>query len=143
MSIRMLLAAVVLPLVLCSCAAYRNYSRQEDCENSINDYSKMVRWVELGKAATVLVDRQQREAYLHTADSLRQRSVTMVDYRILSQACHPERGTAESVMEFDYFVLPDSRLKTVTDHQKWVYREEQSDDQVPGWKLTTPPPVFN
>jgi hypothetical protein len=45
-------------------------------------------------------------------------------------------------MEFDYFAMPDNRLKTVTDRQKWVYREEPADDQVPGWKLTSPPPLF-
>lgn len=142
MPTRLFAIVVVLPLMLCSCAAYRNYKSGEDCEKTIKEYSKMVRWLEMEKAVITVVDKGQRDAYALTAETLRRRGVTMVDFRTLAQECRPERGTADAIMEFDYFVMPDNRLKTVTDRQKWVYRDDETDNQVPGWKLTTPPPIF-
>jgi len=142
MPIRMLVVAIVLPLMLCSCAAYRTYNRGETCEKTIKDYSKLVRWLEMERAVIAMVDKEQREAYAKTAETVRRRGITMVDARILAQECRPERGTAEATMEFDYFFMPDNRLKTVTDRQQWVYRETQPDGQVTGWKLISPPPMF-
>ncbi|MGB4598612.1 MAG: hypothetical protein WBI04_01390 [Trichlorobacter sp.] len=144
MSIKLAAVVVVLPLLLSSCASYRNYSRGEECEKSIKDYSKMVRWGELETAVLSVVDKGQREAYAVTAESVRRRGLTMVDVRILAQQCRGEQGSAEATLEFDYFAMPDNRLKTVTDRQRWIYREEQPNDpdKVSGWKLTTPPPIF-
>ncbi len=133
---------VLLPSLLSGCAAYRSYNRGETCDRSIREYSRLVRWSEMEKAVIAMVDQGQRDAYARTAESMRRRDVTMVDARILAQECHAKQGRAEATMEFDYFVMPDNRLKTVTDHQQWVYREGSSDDQVPGWKLITPPPRF-
>ena len=142
MPIRLFALLVMLPLLFCGCSAYSKYGRGEDCERTIKDYSKAVRWLELEKAALTMVDKEQREAYVQAADQIRRRGVTMVDFRILGQHCRPEQGTADAIMEFDYFVMPDNRLKTASDRQKWVYREEPTDDQVPGWKLISPPPSF-
>lgn len=142
MSVRILTALVVVPLLLSGCASYRNYNRGESCEKAIKDYSKMVRWLELEKAAISVADKGQRDAYAQAAESIRRRGITMVDVRLLAQECRPERGTAEAAAEYDYFVMPDNRLRTVTDRQKWVYRQDEADEQVPGWKLTSPPPVF-
>jgi len=142
MSIRLIVLLVTVALLSCGCSAYSKYGRGEECERTIKDYSKAVRWLELEKAALTMADKEQREAYIQFADQVRRRGVTMVDFRILGQECRPDQGTADAIMEFDYFVMPDNRLKTVSDRQKWVYREQSADDQVPGWKLTSPPPQF-
>lgn len=142
MPIRLFALLVMLPLLTSGCAAYTKYSRNESCGRTIKDYSKAVRWLELEKAALTMVDKEQRDAYAQAAEQVRRRGVTMVDHRILAQECRPEQGTADAVMEFDYLVLPDNRLKTATDRQKWVYREESTDGQVSGWKLTSPPLLF-
>lgn len=131
-------------LLLNGCAAYRSYNRNEECDKAIKGYGRMVRWMEMEKAAISLVDSSQKEAYAQTAENVRRRGISMVDMRILAQECRTERGTAEAVVEFDYFIMPDNRMKTVTDRQKWVYREEDKNnpDQVEGWRLTSPPPLF-
>lgn len=142
MSVRTLVALVVVPLLLCSCASYRNYNRGESCEKAIKDYSKMVRWGEMEHSVMTTVDAEQREAYARLAESIRRRGLAMVDVRILAQDCRPEAGRAEAVMEFEYYAMPDNRLRTITDRQRWIYRDEKSDTEMPGWKLTTPPPTF-
>lgn len=142
MSVKTVIALMMVPMLLSGCATYRNHNRGESCEKAIKDYSKMVRWLELEKAAISMVDRSQREAYAQAAESNRRRGITMVDVRLLAHECRPERGTAEASAEYDYFIMPDNRLRTVTDRQQWVYRQDETDDQVPGWKLTSPPPVF-
>lgn len=144
MSIKLVAVLIALPLLLSSCATYRNFNRAQDCEKSIKEYSKMVRWSELETAVLSVVDTGQREAYASAAESVRRRGLTMVDVRILAQKCRAEQGSAEATMEYDYFAMPDNRLKTVTDRQQWIYREEQPNDpdKVSGWKLTTPPPLF-
>lgn len=142
MLIRLCTLLMMVPLLACGCSTYSKYGRGEECERTIKDYSKAVRWLELEKAALSMADKEQREAYAQAAEQARRRGVTMVDFRILAQECRPEQGTADAIMEFDYFVMPDNRLKTATDRQKWVYREAPTDDQAPGWKLTSPPLQF-
>ncbi len=142
MPIRLFILLMMVPLVAGGCSTYSKYGRGEECERTIKDYSKAVRWLELEQAALSMVAKEQREAYVQAAEQVRRRGVTMVDFRILAQECRPEQGTAEAIMEFDYFAMPDNRLKTASDRQKWVYREQSADDQVPGWKLTSPPPQF-
>lgn len=104
----------------------------------------MVRWMELEKAAISLVDNGQRDSFGKDAEQLRRRGITVVDTRVLAQQCQAERGAAEATLEYDYFALPDNRIKTVTDRQKWIYREE--DKMKPeieeGWRLTSPLPAF-
>ncbi|CAH2032275.1 hypothetical protein [Trichlorobacter ammonificans] len=131
-------------LFLSGCAGYRTMNRQEACDKVIKTYNRMIRWQEAEKAALTYVDRSQRDRFVGAAESLRRRNVTMADMRILASECRAEHRSAEAVVEFDYFVLPDNRLKTVTDRQKWLFREESSDlpDQTEGWKLTTPLPEF-
>lgn len=131
-------------MVMQGCAAYQRYSRNEDCEKTLKAYRNMVRWMEVEKAAISVVDADQRATYAQAAEALRRRGVTMVDARELAHECRPERGTAEATLEFDYFILPDNRLKTLTDRQKWVYREEDKarPELIEGWKLTTPLPAF-
>lgn len=131
-------------LFLNGCAGYRTMNRQEECGKVIKNYNRMIRWQEAEKAALAYVDQEQRDSFATSAESLRRRNVTMVDMRILASECRAERKSAEAVVEFDYFALPDSRLKTATDRQKWLFREESSHtpDQMEGWKLVTPLPEF-
>lgn len=138
------LLLLMVPLVLNGCAAYQNMNRREACDKSIKDYTKLVRWQEAEKAAIAFVDAKQRPIYDKAAESLRRRQVTIADSRILAHECHTEKRTAEATVEFDYFVLPDNRLKTLTDRQTWAFREntKEDPDQGDGWKLTSPLPAF-
>lgn len=131
-------------LLLNGCAAYTNMTRKDDCDKVIKAYSRMLRWQEPEKAAMAFVDHTQRDSFAKGAESMRRRNLNMADMRILASECKAERKSAEATVEFDYYVLPDNRLKTVTDRQKWIFREE--DDKRPelgeGWKLLSPFPEF-
>lgn len=135
---------LLLPVVLNGCAAYQNMNRREACDKSIKDYTKLVRWQEAEKAAIAFVDPKQRSVYDKAAEILRRRHVSIADARILAQQCQIEKRSAEATVEFDYFILPDNRLKTLTDRQVWVFREstKEDPDQGDGWKLTSPLPEF-
>lgn len=138
------LLLLLFPLVLNGCAAYQNMNRRESCDKSIKEYTKLVRWQEAEKAAIIFVDAKLRPAYDKATESLRRRHVTIADSRILAQQCLAGKQTAEATVEFDYFILPDNRLKTLTDRQIWVFRESTEDDPdlADGWKLTSPLPDF-
>ena len=144
MRVQLVLVLVLIPLLLNGCAAYQKMTRNEDCEKVIKNYNRMIRWQEAEKASIAFVDKKKRPDYDKTAESLRRRGVTMADYRILSQECLAEKKTAEATVEFDYFVLPDNRMKTITDRQNWIFREDNAEDTDlgEGWKLITPLPDF-
>jgi hypothetical protein len=104
----------------------------------------MIRWQEAEKASIAFVDNKLRPVYDKTAESIRRRGVTVADYRVLAQECLPDKLKAESTVQFDYFVMPDNRMKTVTDHQNWIFQEENptDPDRAEGWKLISPLPEF-
>ncbi|MBV5349962.1 hypothetical protein JZU71_02035, partial [bacterium] len=96
------------------------------------------------KASLAFVDEKQRPDFNKAVEKLRRRGLSMADYRILAKQCMSDKKKAESTVEFDYYVLPDNRLKTVTDHQTWIYREgnDKEPDLGEGWRLTSPLPEF-
>jgi uncharacterized protein YceK len=144
MRIMLLLLFVLTSLLLNGCASYQKMNRQEECEKTIKNYNRMIRWQEAEKASIVFVDTKQRLVFDKGAELLRRRGITIADYRILAQECLPDKMKAEATVEFDYFVLPDYRLKTATDRQSWVFREQNPAEADPGtgWKLISPLPDF-
>ena len=144
MRFKLYILLLLVPLVLNGCSAYKNMNRQENCESTIKDYNKLVRWQEPEKAAFAFVDSKQRPDFNKAVEQIRRRGLSFADYRILAKQCMSDKKKAEATVEFDYYVLPDNRLKTITDHQTWIYREEydKEPDLGEGWKLTSPLPEF-
>ena len=126
-------------LLASSCATMRNKNIREECEKSIKGYNRMLRWQELESAGMVYIEQEQRDEFFKAAESLRKRGVTITDYRIRTMECLPEKGTAEVLAEFDYYILPSNRIKTKTYKQSWDYRQigEQK-----FWKLKSGLPLF-
>lgn len=146
MNVKQVVMALAVPLFLSGCfGSYARSGRGETCERAIKQYTSMLRWQEAEKAALVFVDDSQRDRYTQSAQALRQRGVSVADYRILAQQCLSEQGEGKATVEFFYYIMPDSRLKTVTDYQKWRFREERvtAGDPGQGWKLLSPLPDFN
>jgi hypothetical protein len=142
---RFLMILLLLSTNLTACSYYKNHTRSEDCDRVLKSYNRQyVRFKELEKAAIVFVDRPIRDSYSIAAEEFRRKNVSLVDVRVLAQECLAEQKRAEATVEFDYFILPDSRLKTVTDRQKWIFREEDKEkpELGEGWKLVTPLPAF-
>jgi hypothetical protein len=129
-------------LMLCSCAyavQAKHSGLRDQFDQSMKGYNKMLRWREVDNAGLTYLDPELREAFMKSAEEFKKRGVTITDYRILSSECLPEKGTAEVVAEFDYYVLPSNRIKTLTYRQKWVYIDSENKK---GWQLKSNLPTF-
>lgn len=133
---RIVLAMAALAL-LPACQSYRNYNAREEFTVSSREYNRMLRWEELDQACITFADKAQREECLKRAAAARE--VKVVDYRILTQECTPEKGAAETRVAVDYYVPPSTRIMTLEDLQLWRYAKEPEET---GWRLITLPPVF-
>ena len=136
MTLGMLLVWVLLTL---SCASMKNQNIREECEQSIKGYNRMLRWQEVENDGMVYIEPELREEFFSAAESFRKKGVTITDYRIRTQECLPETGTAEALTEFDYFILPSNRIKTLNYRQLWTYHENGDKK---GWRLKSGMPLF-
>ncbi|HCE66102.1 MAG: hypothetical protein A2X82_14050 [Geobacteraceae bacterium GWC2_55_20] len=130
---RVLLLTVCLTMTAC----VSEMGLREEFEKSMRAYNRMLRWQEVENAGMTYVDKEQRDEFMRNAESLRRRGVTLTDFRILTFECLPDKKTGDVVAEFDYFILPSNRIKTVTYRQEWVYR-----DLLKSWKLKSGLPPF-
>lgn len=124
-------------LLMCACA--NQTAIREEFEKSMKGYNKMLRWQEVENAGMIYLEPEQRELFMDSAETLRKKGVTITDYRILTSECLPEKNSATVVAEFDYYILPSNRIKTLTYKQEWTYREI-SDRK--SWKLKSGLPAF-
>jgi hypothetical protein len=134
---------IVVSLTLCSCAYVKQAQLaniREEFDQSAKGYNKMLRWREVEGAGMTYMDPELRDAFLKSAEDLKKRGVTITDYRILTTECSPEKKTAEVVVEFDYYALPSTRVKTLTYRQKWIYLDTE---EKKGWQLKTALPLFD
>jgi hypothetical protein len=129
-------------LMLCSCA-YALQAKQakisEEFDKSMKGYNKMLRWRDVESAGMIYMDPELRDAFMKSAEEFKKRGVTITDYRILTSECSPEKKTAEVVAEFDYYVLPSNRIKTLTYRQNWTYLDTE---EKKGWQLKSGLPAF-
>lgn len=112
---------------------------RDQFEKSVKDFNRMLRWQETAGAGTLYVAPEVQEQYGGAAALLKIRQVTITDYRILSMNAFPDQKRGDALVEFDYFALPSSRIRTQTYKQEWVYQE---DVQGSGWRLKSGLPPF-
>ena len=125
-------------LMATACASSRLGTREE-FEQSMKGYNRMLRWHEVENAGMVFLEPELRDAFMKAAADFKKRGVTITDYRILTTECLPEKGSAEVIAEFDYYILPSTRIKTLTYRQVWTYREI---DEKRSWRLESGLPDF-
>jgi len=125
-------------VMTCACASSHMGSR-EDFEQGMKAYNRLLRWHEVENAGMVYLEPELRDSFMKSAAAIKKRGVTITDYRILTSECLPEKGSAEVIAEFDYYVMPSNRIKTITYRQLWVYREE---GERKGWRLKSGLPQF-
>jgi hypothetical protein len=137
---RYLIAACCL---LCSsCTHIEQFKMQEineQCEKSIKDYNKLLRWREIENAGMLYLDRSLRDEFMKGTEEFKKRGVIIVDHRILTTECLAEKKTADVMVEYDYYVPPSNRIKTLTYRQSWKYLDA---DGAKGWQLKTVLPGF-
>jgi len=132
-----LLLTLLCGFMLAACTT--NTAIREDFDKSFKAYNRMLRWQEVEQAGMRYMEPEQRDAFMTVAEQLKKRKVTITDYRILTTECLPEAGSGDVSTEFDYFILPSNRIKTLTYRQKWVYREIGGEK---GWRVKSPLPAF-
>jgi hypothetical protein len=131
----MLLSALL--LMLSACQAMHISKVAEDFDKGTRSYFKMVRWNELDKAPLTFVDEPLREEFEKRIKE--RKDVQIADYRVKYMDCRPEKGEGEVTVEWDYYIPPSVKLKTVEDAQKWRYIEKEEQK---GWLLKTLLPEF-
>ncbi|MSN24958.1 MAG: hypothetical protein GJV46_03730 [Geobacter sp.] len=128
---------VLLTICLAMTACVTDMGIREEFEKSMRAYNRMLRWQEVENAGMSYMEKERRDEFMRSAESLKRRGVTMADFRILTFECLLENKTGDVVAEFDYFILPSNRVKTVTYRQEWVYK-----DDLKSWKLKSALPPF-
>jgi hypothetical protein len=132
-----LLTLSALLFMLASCQSIHNKNVAQDFDKGSRSYFRMVRWSELDKAPLYFVDDKLRKEFEKRVKE--SKDVQITDYRVKSIECRPEKGEAEVTVEWDYYIPPAVKLKTVEDPQKWRYVEEK---EKKGWMLMTLYPEF-
>jgi hypothetical protein len=122
-------------LTLTACATQTGLN--EEFDRSVKAYNRMLRWHEIENAGMTYIDPEQREEYLKKAGTLKKRGLSVTDFRILSSLYLPEKQSGDVIAEFDYYILPSNRIKTISYRQEWVYREN-----IKSWKLKSGLPSF-
>ena len=126
-------------LILCACAYTKQVNIREEFDQSMKGYNKMLRWRDIESAGMAYLDPDLRDDFLKTAADIKKRGVTITDYRVVTSECLSEKGTADVVVDFDYYALPSNRIKTLTYRQKWSYLDTE---EKKGWQLKSPLPLF-
>ena len=109
----------------------------EEFDRSVKAYNRLLRWHEIESAGMTYIDPDLREEFLKRADILKKRGLSVTDFRILSTTYLPEKRSGDVVAEFDYYILPSNRVKTISYRQEWVYLEN-----IKSWKLKSGLPAF-
>jgi hypothetical protein len=128
-------------LMLTACATLTGLNdkldHSKEFDLSVKAYNRMIRWHEIEKAGMTYIDEDQLEEYLKQAGTLKKRGLSVTDFRILSSRYLSKKKSGDVIAEFDYYILPSNSVKTISDRQKWVYRDEGK-----GWKLLSGLPAF-
>ena len=124
-------------LAMTACATGKGV--REEFELSMKSYNRMLRWQEVENAGMLYLEPEQREIFVKSAEEIKKKGLTFTDYRILTSECLPEKNSGSVVAEFDYYIMPSNRIKTVTYHQNWTYREI---NEKKSWKLKSGLPAF-
>lgn len=122
-------------LTLTACANQGGVSAELD--RSVKEYNRMLRWRELENAVVTYSEPGHSETYRKQAEILIKRGISLTDFRILSTQYLPETKSGDAVVEFDYYILPSNRVKTISHRQEWVYQEN-----LKNWKITNGLPPF-
>jgi hypothetical protein len=123
--------------MMSACAAQTGYGLSQEFERSVKAYNRMLRWHEIESAGMTYIAPELRGEYLKRAESLKKQGLSFTDFRILSTRYIPEKKTGDAVAEFDYYILPSNRVKTVSYRQEWTYTESDKT-----WKLKSRLPDF-
>jgi hypothetical protein len=111
----------------------------ETFSKNLKAYNRLIRWQEVESAGMVYLEPALRETFMKSAAGMKKRGVTITDYRILASECLQGNKSAEAIAEFDYYIQPSVRIKTLSYRQLWNFMENSENN---GWKLNSGLPAF-
>lgn len=126
--------SLLIATALVSCATQKNI--REDLEKNFKNYNELVRWRQFEDASSYPADSISRE---YQARLKAAKNVIVVDCRIMNVKYDEKENKAEVKVEIDYYLLSSSRLRTVTDNQKWAYQGKEGKGL---WRLMSLLPEF-
>jgi hypothetical protein len=130
---------ILLLCCLLTAACVKDTGIREEFDKSVKAYNRMLRWHEMDAAGALYMVPEQREAFATAAGKINKKDLSITDFRILTMECLAEKESGNALVEFDYFILPSNRIKTLTYKQEWVYYEI---NEKKSWKVKSALPVF-
>jgi hypothetical protein len=129
---------VLLPIIVVFLATCSNYvyDLRGKFDESVKKYNALYRWNDLESASLFAAD-PVRDAFVARAKAFR--NVKVVDYRVLSTQYDGEKRKATVDVDFDYYFISTTRVKTLHDTQEWVYIDQPG---IKGWRLMSLLPEF-
>ncbi len=125
-------------LLVAACVPDKGF--REEFEMSVKAYNRMLRWQEVAAAGQLYMEPEGRDAFMATAEGMKKRGVTVTDFRILTMELLPDRKHGDALVEFDYYLLPSYRMRSLSYRQDWVYRDV---DGSKSWRVTSALPPFD
>jgi hypothetical protein len=135
----------ILLCCLLTAACVGDASIRSEFEKSVKDYNRMLRWREMENAGLIFMKADQCETFLTSVEAIKKKGITITDYRILFSELFTEKGAGNAIVEFDYYIMPSNRIKTLTYKQDWVYLNvsKKEDSKEMTWKLKSGLPAFD
>jgi hypothetical protein len=121
-------------LLLTDCAALSQI--RPDFDKTYEAYNQLIRWHDMYRAAG-FASSAVAERFMEWAEA--SKKVRITDYRVVNVRYDEKTLEAEVDTAFDYYRIDSPVVKSVTDRQKWTYRDESGVKQ---WRLQSPPPEF-
>jgi hypothetical protein len=125
--VRNLVPGILLIFLLTACAGPRG-----KLDENVKQYNDLIKVQRLGEASRFSSADLARD---FGARAMAIPAIKVVDYRIVNVIYDDAAATAEVTVAIEYYSLSSYRAVTVTDVQKWAYREDR-------WVLTSLLPEF-
>ena len=131
---RLRLAFLLAAVILTGCAALSQIRPEFD--KTYEGYNELLRWHDFYKAGS-FASPTMAEKYMEWAEA--SKKVRISDYRVVNVRYDEKTLEGEVDTVFDYYRIDSMTVKSVTDRQKWAYKDEHGVKQ---WRLRSPPPEF-
>jgi hypothetical protein len=131
-SMRTFLSVLIIAITLAACGP----NLREKFDESLNQYSALVRWNDLDAAGMFAADSRREDFIARTRAA---KNVKVMDYRIVRTRYDEKKHRASVDVEIEYYLLSSARLKTLRCTEEWAYGEEKKPN---GWRLMSLFPEF-
>lgn len=123
---------VLIALGISSCGQIKDDAKRIALENTLNGYRQAIRWGYLQAAAGFVSPEQRTDL-----DTEALQNVRVTGYQVLQPGTIAPDDTAVQLVQIDYVLEDQQRLKKLTERQRWRY-----DPQTGAWWLESGLPAF-